>query len=125
MSALVDVGAVDDFREHGVSIVEAERHEVGIIRWNGRFFAVRNICPHIGAPLCEGMLVPHLREHRGEPWSLEIDDEGVTIVCPWHRWEFDVTTGRALVGHLRVKTYPVVVRDNRVLLEIGRSTPSA
>lgn len=120
MSAFVDVGAANDFPERRVSIVQAERREIGIIRWDDRFFAVRNICPHLGAPVCQGIVAPLLREHRERPWILEVDEERVMIVCPWHRWEFDAATGRALVGRLRVKTYPVTVSDGRLLVKVRR-----
>jgi nitrite reductase/ring-hydroxylating ferredoxin subunit len=114
----VDIGAVADFPEGRFEIVEAQRREIGVVRWNGRFFAIRNICPHLGAPLCAGGVMPLVTEDPETPWQLAVDRERVLVVCPWHRWEFDASTGRALVGGLRVKSYPVRVEDARVLVEI-------
>ena len=37
--------------------------------------------------------------------------EGEILRCPWHGWEFDITTGRSIVNshRTRVKTYEVTV----------------
>jgi hypothetical protein len=48
---------------------------------------------------------------------LEVDADRVVIVCPWHRWEFDPTTGGSIAGRLRAKTYRVVVDGTRVMLD--------
>ena len=46
--------------------------------------------------------------------------EGEVLKCPWHEWEFDITTVRALaVERLRVKTYRVGVEDGEVVLYLG------
>jgi nitrite reductase/ring-hydroxylating ferredoxin subunit len=49
-----DVGALDAFEERRPTVVEVDGREVGILRWNGDVFAVRNICPHMLAPVCRG-----------------------------------------------------------------------
>ena len=36
----VDVGAVSDFEDRRVRIVQAGSHEVGVLKWRDRFFAV-------------------------------------------------------------------------------------
>ena len=35
----MDVGAVSDFKDKRVRIVQAGSHEVGVLRWRDRFFA--------------------------------------------------------------------------------------
>ncbi len=63
------------------------------------FFASDNTCPHRGGPLGEGDLL------------------GSEIVCPWHFWSFDVTTGKnAADPSLRISTYEVSVDGDRVLV---------
>lgn len=63
------------------------------------FFATDNTCPHRGGPLGEGDLL------------------GNEIVCPWHFWSFDVTTGEDCVDpYLRIVTHEVKVEGDRVLV---------
>ena len=80
--------------------------EIGVFNVDGAFYALRNICPHRGAPLCHGRLRPLMIS----PGVYQVDSEreGEILKCPWHQWEFDIKTGRALFDDtLRVKTYDV------------------
>ena len=43
--------------------------------------------------------------------------DGQIVRCPWHNWEFDVTTGQNLADpKRRVRTYDVDVDDGKVYL---------
>lgn len=42
----------------------------------GELFAIDGICAHQGGPLGKGQL------------------EGCTLTCPWHGWQYDVSTGK-------------------------------
>jgi nitrite reductase/ring-hydroxylating ferredoxin subunit len=81
------------------------------------FYAVRNACPHMGADLSKGlyggMNVP------SEVGVFEYGREGEILRCPWHAWEFDITTGCSLhdPARQRVKAYTVVVDGDDVLVE--------
>jgi nitrite reductase/ring-hydroxylating ferredoxin subunit len=111
-----DAGPVEDFVEAQIKIISAGRREIGVARWRGRFLAMRNICPHLGAPICStGRLSPHL--DASADGQLSVDEDRPLLLCPWHRWEFDATTGQALTGALRIKTYPTFVRDGHVFVE--------
>jgi nitrite reductase/ring-hydroxylating ferredoxin subunit len=91
------------------------RPGVGVFNVGGRYYALRNVCPHNQAPLCKGIVGPYVRSNgRGD---FVYSREGEVLKCPWHEWEFDITTGRALaVERLRVKTYRVEVEDGEVVL---------
>ena len=117
----VDVGAVDDFVDQSIRIVEVGRRQVGVVRWGGAFYAVNNLCSHQRGPLCRGVLSAHLGA--GEPGALTLDESTPLIACPWHGWEFDLRTGRALLDPtLRVRTFPVSVADGRVVVDMdGRA----
>jgi nitrite reductase (NADH) small subunit len=112
---LSDVGAAADFDEAKIVIVKVARREIGVVRWRGKFFAMRNICPHLGARICTGRLSPFLQG--GPDDRLHVDDDRPLLLCPWHRWEFDASSGRSVTGALRIKTYPTLVRNGRVLVE--------
>ena len=47
-----------------------------------------------------------------KPYDLVREREGEILRCPWHGWEFDVTTGRSVFmpDAVRVKSYPVDVQ---------------
>jgi nitrite reductase (NADH) small subunit len=116
----VDVGSVADFEDRRFRIVKVGGHDVGVLLWQGRFFAVHNRCPHQKGPLCLGVVSGRL--HGSTPGSMELDEETPIVACPWHGWEFDLERGRALWEEgYAVKVVPVRVEAGRVLLEVGPS----
>lgn len=115
----VDVGAVGEFEDRRMRIVHAGAQEVGVLRWDGRFFAVHNRCPHQSGPVCLGVVSGRLSG--AAPGTMEVDDETPVLQCPWHGWEFELVRGRALWDDgYAVKTVPVRVEDGRVLVEVGK-----
>ena len=46
-----------------------------------------------------------------KPQEYNYERDGEILVCPWHRWEFDIKTGKSVFNphKLKVKTYPVTV----------------
>jgi nitrite reductase/ring-hydroxylating ferredoxin subunit len=113
----VDVGAVDDFGDRDVRIVRAGDREIGIVHWGGSVNAVASVCPHQRGPTCRGTL--RGRPTGSAPGSMQVDDETPVLGCPWHRWEFDLRTGRALWDdHHGVRPFPALVEDGRVLVEL-------
>lgn len=90
---------------------------VGVFNVEGRYYAVRNICPHKGAPLCYGRLRPHIVGAAAGEFAFE--REGEILKCPWHQWEFDIATGWSLYApRLRVRTYSVTVEDGQLVLHL-------
>ena len=91
-------------------LVEIGRRSIGIFNVGGALHAIKNRCPHQGAELCRGILGGTMlpSEKRGE-YRYGLD--GRVLRCPWHFWEFDVTTGEVIFvpEPRRVKTYDVVV----------------
>lgn len=93
--------------------------EVGVFNIDGELVAVRNRCPHAGAPLCRGALTgttvsdgPHRRR-----WA----HEGEILKCPWHGWEFKLPEGRSVAEPVfRLSTYPTRVRDGNVVVDDKR-----
>jgi len=96
-------------------IVTVGGRSIGIFNVEGTYYAVRNRCPHAGAPLCEGVLSGFVSS--SEPGNYTYSRRGEILRCPWHQWEFDVTTGQSWYdpAKVRVKSYPVKVEQGCAL----------
>lgn len=101
------VARVDEIPENGRIIVTLQGRSVGIFRVRGRFFAVLNRCPHMGAELCRGSVLGHLTA--AAPGQLHYDAQRTMLQCPWHGWEYDLETGQSFQGGGRIRPYPVGV----------------
>ena len=113
-----DVGSVDEFPVGEFRILEVGRREIGVVRLaDGTFRAVRNVCPHAGAPLCRGIVGGTMLP--SQPGELRYSGDRVVVRCPWHAWEFDLADGHVVVEsrHERVKVYGVEAVGGRVLLD--------
>ena len=72
---------------------------VALFNVGGEFHAISNTCVHRGGPLGQGVL------------------DGKLVLCPWHAWAYDVTTGTSDVNpDLKVVKYEVRVEDGQVLV---------
>ena len=118
----VIVGPVDEIPPGSRRIVVPFRGRagIGVFNVNGTYRALRNLCPHKSGPLCtghvSGRIVSAAPPSIDNP-GLAVERDGEIIRCPWHLWEFDIATGVCLVdARARVKTYPVVVEDNQVVV---------
>jgi nitrite reductase (NADH) small subunit len=80
--------------------------------------AVRNVCPHQGAPLGRGFLTGTFVPSDYGQYNYGRDGE--IIRCPWHRWEFDSATGASLHDPTgcRVASYELRV-DGADVLVVG------
>ena len=90
-------------------IVELAGKSIGVFNLDGKLHAIRNVCPHQLAPLCEGRVSGTTLPSR--PNEFNYGCEGRIIRCPWHGWEFDITTGQSVFNphKVRVKSYEVTV----------------
>ena len=96
------VAAEGEIPPGGRKIVEVEGRSIGVFNLDGRYFALRNRCPHQGGPLGEGYL-----------------EENGVISCPWHGWTFDLKTGVSpLDRDVRVGCYPVRVEEGLIVVEL-------
>lgn len=92
-------------------IVTLEGRSIGIFNINNEFYSLKNTCPHHGAPLCKGLITGTTLPL--EPGVFEWAREGEIVRCPWHYWEFDITTGKSIFDPHKclVKTYEVTVEQ--------------
>jgi len=74
---------------------------VALYNVDGTFYATSNVCLHRGGPLGQGML------------------QGPEVMCPWHAWSWNVTTGEnAANGTLKITTYEVKVEAGQVFVKV-------
>lgn len=107
----------DDFPAGDKRIVNDGKWSVGVFNVAGSFYAVRNMCPHAGAPLCQGTV--HATHEPSGVGEYEPAYEGRILRCPWHGWEFDIVTGKGLYDRKsRVATYPVLVDEQGMVVII-------
>lgn len=114
------VGKTTDFPVGKFVIKDIEGREVGITQLkNGEFRAVRNVCPHKGAPVCKGPIVgTQLPSAVGE---LIYGRDGEILACPWHGFEFDLLTGNELIQSGRptkLLMFPVAVENGSVVVTL-------
>lgn len=101
MGNFVPVAKLSQMKEGEGVIVLASDEEIALFTVAGKVYACTNVCPHRGGPIGEGAL------------------EGKVVTCPWHGWEFDVTTGAMPVNpRIGLKTFPVVVEGDDVKIEL-------
>jgi 3-phenylpropionate/trans-cinnamate dioxygenase ferredoxin subunit len=113
------VAALDEIPPGGRKIVEVAGRSIGVFNLGGEFFALRNRCPHQGAPLCEGRVWGALESSR--PGELRYSRGGEILACIWHGWEFDIRTGQSWCdpARLRVKLYEVEVEPGAAVIDPG------
>ena len=102
--------AANEIPVGGKLIIESDNLSIGIFNINGKFYAIKNLCPHAGAELCEG----HIQTtHRpGEVGEFHPALEGRVLRCPWHGWEFEIVSGKGLYDlNSRVATYKTEVDE--------------
>ena len=82
-------------------VVEVNGKAIAVFNCDGAFYATENTCKHRGGPLGEGSL------------------SGTTVTCPWHGWEYDVTSGGCQVNpSLSLKTFPVKVEGDDIFISV-------
>jgi len=76
-----------------------EGRVVALANVAGAWHAIDGLCPHQGGPLGTGQLC------------------GAVLTCPWHGWQFDVTTGRHRISAtVRQVVHEVAEREGEVFV---------
>lgn len=109
------VARTEDIAPGECLLVNIKRHSIGVFNVNGEYVAVLNVCPHELAPVCRGRVSgTTLFSLPGEyRWGRE----GEILSCPWHGWEFDLHSGKALADpRVRVRRYPTEIVDDTIFV---------
>jgi nitrite reductase/ring-hydroxylating ferredoxin subunit len=96
----VKVAEAKDIEPSSMKAVDVGAEKICIINIEGNFYAIGNVCTHMGGPLNEGKL------------------EGFEVECPWHGSKFHVRSGQPTKPPARqaVSSYEVKVQDNKILV---------
>ncbi len=97
MGEFVRVAATAEVKAgHGI-VAEINGKSLAVFNVDGTFHAIDNTCIHRGGPLGEGEV------------------EGSVVTCPWHGWQFNLSTGECLKNpSAKVAVYPVKVEGDHV-----------
>jgi nitrite reductase/ring-hydroxylating ferredoxin subunit len=116
--AKFEAAEVGEIQNGKCKIVNLQGRSIGIYYNGEKYFAIRNVCPHQQAELCKGTFTGTTLSSK--PHDYIYGMEGEILVCPWHGWEFDVKTGKALVDpdSYSVKVYDVSVDNNKIMIDI-------
>ncbi|MBF6559163.1 MAG: Rieske 2Fe-2S domain-containing protein [Candidatus Binataceae bacterium] len=101
MAGFVKAARRGEIPEGGAKVVEAGGRTIAIFNAGGSFHAIDNSCRHLGGPLGAGEVY------------------GTRVICPWHGWEFDFTTGANVDDPaMRVSCFAVRLEGDDVLVEV-------
>lgn len=93
------------FNVNNLFQTEIAGKKICIARVDKKLFATTNNCPHAGGIIADGF----------------IDTLG-NIVCPLHRYKFNLQTGRDVTGEgYYLKIYPIEIRDEGIFVGIDES----
>ncbi|MBI3357652.1 MAG: Rieske 2Fe-2S domain-containing protein [Nitrospirae bacterium] len=97
MAEFVRVTGTADVKPGHSIVAEVNGKTLAVFNVEGNFHAIDNTCIHRGGPLGEG------------------DVEGDVVTCPWHGWQYNVTTGGCINNpSAKVEVYQVKVEGNDV-----------
>ena len=99
MANFVKVCKIADICAGSGRTVDYNGKPVAFFYVEGAFYAISDTCAHRGGPLGEG------------------DLEGKIVVCPWHAWRYDVTTGvNEMNPSVSVQKFHIKVEGEDVLV---------
>ena len=95
-----------DFATNNIAVVEVNNKKICLGKFNETVFAFAYKCPHAGGLLADGF----------------IDNLG-NVVCPLHRYKYDMKNGRNVTGEgYYLKHWPVDMRENGVFVGMEERT---
>ena len=94
-----------EFASNNIAVVELNGKNICMGKFNDAFFAFVYNCPHAGGTLAEGY----------------IDALG-NIVCPLHRYKYNMANGRNVSGEgYYLKHWPVEIKEDGVFVGVEES----
>lgn len=101
MARYVKVAKLDDLPPGSCREFQADGKPVALFNVDGKVYCLDNTCLHRGGPLGQGVL------------------EDKLITCPWHGWQYDVTTGAAVMNAaIQVRKFDVKVEGDDIQVDV-------
>jgi 3-phenylpropionate/trans-cinnamate dioxygenase ferredoxin component len=103
MSEFIRVANTSDLPAGRAVVVEVSGRTIAVFNINGAFFALDNTCMHRGGPLGEGF----------------VDQNNLTVQCPWHGWIYSLATGASPIDSMaKVETFEVRVEGEELQIAL-------
>ena len=101
-------------------VITVGRREIITLNVDGKLYALFNRCPHQQAPFEHGLvggLAVGVPEEFGK---FEFRHDGEMLRCPWHKFAFDMNTGRcpADPDRLRVARYDIKEEGDEIAVYV-------
>lgn len=107
MSDFTTVASVDDIPVGKGASFAVNGRMVAVFNVDGKFHAMDDLCPHMGASLAGGAL-----------------QDGV-VTCPWHAWRFSVCDGTWCDNpKLKIDTFELRVREDQIEVRVLERDPA-
>jgi nitrite reductase (NADH) small subunit len=101
MAEFRSVGRVGDLADGEARTVEVGNQLIALFRQHGQYFAIDDVCPHMGASLSEGFV------------------ENGIVTCPWHAWRFRLADGTwADNPRIKIGCFPVRVVGEEIQVQV-------
>jgi glycine betaine catabolism B len=97
----VKVAETEDVQVSQMMTVKVNDEKICLANVNGKYYAIGNVCTHMGGPLAEGKL------------------EDYIVQCSWHGSRFDIRSGEVVrpPAMKPESTYEVKVENNDILVK--------
>lgn len=98
----VNVALTKDLEPGKMMGVKADNKPILVVNVNGNYYAIGNVCTHMGCTLSDGTL------------------EGETVTCPCHGSRFAVKTGKVVAGPASrpEPSYQVKVEKDQIMVNV-------
>ena len=103
MSEFIKVAKTSDLPAGHAVVIEVGGRTIALFNVNGELFALDNTCMHRGGPLGEGF----------------VDQNNLTVQCPWHGWIYNLATGTSPIDSMaKVEKFEVKVEGEEVMIAL-------
>ena len=101
----IQVCSTEELPNDSQKVVNMGKRKIALFHYNNKISAIANACLHKAGPLGLG--------------AVSYKYDGMYVTCPWHGWQYNVTTGRhCLNARIEHTTFPVKLEEDGVFVEL-------